>query len=804
MGTLLQDMKFGVRMMGRTPVVTIVAVLSLALGIAANAAMFALLNGFILEPFPYQDQDELATFRTKPVGADLDMAGLVSVPTFRDYVEASGSVEDAALYSVRPANLTGLDTPEQLTLVDANPSLFDVLGVQPALGRGFRREEGVDGAGNVLVLAYDYWERRFLGARDVLGRTVTLDGAPHTIVGVMPQDFELIPAGGQAYRPTDFEAHREDREDQRYMSILRLTPGASPERVQLEIASVHDRLVVEYPDALTGMEILAQPLGDFFPSSTDTKLYAILTVVTIFALLIACANIANLLLSRAEERQQEIAVRTAIGAGRTRILRQLLTESVVMGVLGGVVGVTLSVWVVRWMRSIMPVEIPRFMLPELDPEVVALTIALSVLAGVVFGMAPALQAVGGNLRESLGNGARGGTAGRRRKRLRNAFVVGEVAVALALLSGSGFLIQAFDRLSNGDPGFEVAGLLTFNLAVPADRYPEDSDVIGYERELVRVLGEIPAVQGVAVMASLPRGQSNPRVRYTVDGRPQLQASEQPTASFQAVNPRYFETLQIELREGRVLQEADREDSPLVAVISEALAAREFPNGEAIGSRIAVEGASREIVGIVENILQERMELAGNAGAQIYLPVDQFALRAPSFALRTSGDPAAIAGDVRSSVWSVEADQPIATPRSLEAYIAESLAGPRAVSVFLLAIGAIALALAAIGIYGVMAQSVTQQRREIGIRMALGAGRPSVVGMVTRSGLTLIGGGILLGLPLAFLMIQAAIRSMNLFNMEIGLGYPIALSLALMFVAVLSILLPAQRASGVAPATALKD
>jgi putative ABC transport system permease protein len=804
MGDILQDVKFGIRMMGRSPVVTFVAVVSLALGIAANASMFALLNSFIFEPFPYQDQDGLAVLRTKPVDDGIDMAGLVSVPGFRDYVAASRSVEEGALYDIRPGNLTGLDVPEQLGLVVSTPNLFDVLGVQPALGRGFRAEEGVEGAGSVIVLGYDYWQRRFLGNRDVLGRVVMLDGVPHTIVGVMPERFELIPANVQAYVPSDFTDQMEDRESQAYMSFLRLTPGATAQQVQLEIEGLHERLVAEFPDALSGTEMVVQRARDFFPGPTDRRLYAILTVVTMFGLLIACANIANLLLSRAEERQQEVAVRTAMGAGRGRVLRQLLTESVVMGMVGGALGLMFAIWVVAWMRSIMPPELPAFIMPELDPKVVAATMLVSMLAGIVFGIAPALQSVGANLREALGDGARGGTAGRRRKRLRSAFVVGEIAVALALLSGAGFLIQAFDQLSNGDPGFEVEGLLTFDLSVLDDRYPTDAEVIAYEQELTRVLGEIPSVEGVAVMSSLPRGQTNTRSRYTVDGRPELPPSERPTAGLQIVNPAYFGTMQIPLREGRLIQEADREDTPPVAVVTEAFVAREFQSEEPLGQRITVDGVSRQIVGVVATILQERMEFQGSTGEQIYVPLAQQALRTPRFALRTSEDPASLAADVREAVWSVEADQPIATPRSLEAFIAESLAGPRAVSVFLLVFGAIALALAAVGIYGVMAQSVSQQQREIGIRMALGASRTAVVGMVARSGLLLVGLGILLGTPLAFVMFRATIQGFNLFDVDIGYGVPATLFAALVIVGVLAIVLPASRASAVVPVRALKE
>lgn len=803
--TLLQDVRFGFRMMAKTPVVSVVAVLSLALGVAANAAMFSILNSFLLEPLPYADQDQLVIFLTSDEGEErMDMAGGISVPNFRDVVAASSSIVSSTVYGTDVANLTGLDTPEQLTIVVATPSIFDLLGVQPALGRGFRAEEGAEGAGNVLVLHHDYWESRFLGDREILGRSVTLDGEPYTVIGVMPEGFDMLPANIQAFRPSDFADELENRGTAAYLGFARLRDGADPQQVQLEIAGTVQRLVAEFPEANRGRQIMVRRLREYFPGETDTQLLKILTAVTMFGLLIACANIANLLLGRAEERQKEIAVRTAIGAGRGRLLRQLLTESVLLATTAGVIGAVLAVWVVAWLRTAMPPELPASMMPELDPEVLAATLLVSVLAGVAFGVLPALHSVAGNLRESLGNGARGGTAGRRRKRLRNAFVIGEIAVALALLSGSGFLIQAFEQLANADPGFDPDGLLTFQVSVLADRYVEDADVAAYERELVRVLEAVPSVEGVAVMSSLPRGRNNPRTSYTVDGRPVPEANEQPEADLQVVNATYFATMEIPLRLGRLIEDGDRGDAAAVAVVSQAFVAREFPNEDPLGRQITVGGESRQIVGVVDDILQDRITIAGRAGEQIYLPIGQFRLQNPSFALRTSGEPEVLAADVRRAVWSVEADQPIARLRTLQDHIDESLAGPKAISLFLMVMGGIALALAAMGIYGVMAHTVAQQRREIGIRMALGAGRGDVVGMVTRSGLVLVALGVIGGLPLAFLMLRGTVVSLDLFDAELSFAYPLVLSASLVIVAVLATVLPAGRASGVLPVVALRE
>ena len=805
MSTLLQDFKFGLRMLAKAPVVSGIAALSLAFGIAANASMFALLDGFILEPLPYENQDELVLLRELREGNSIEMSPGVSVPNYRDYVEASRSFVDASIYTLDLQNLTGVDVPEQLQMVLATPSLFDVLGVQPMLGRGFRPEEGADGLGNVIVLEYDFWQRRFLGDRDMLGQTLVVDGTPLTVIGVMPESFDMIPANVHAFRPTDFDDRMEARGGRGFIAVARLAPGATPQRVEVELAGVASRLETEFPDANRGWGLTVIGMRDFFPGPTDRKLFTVLSVVTLFGLLIACANVANLLLGRAEERQKEIAVRTALGAGRRRILTQLLTESVTLGVVAGVMGLAMATWIVGWMQGSMPAELPASLMPELDLGVVMATLGVSILAGIALGMAPALTAAGGDLREALGEGGRGGTAGRKRKRIRNAFVVGEFAVALALLTGASFLIQAFDSLSNSDPGFATEGLLTFQLSVLDDRYDDDEGIVAYEDELIRVLGGIPGVEGVAVMSSLPRGRGNPTTRYSVDGRPVPEPTELPAAGLQSVNTAYFTTMEIDLLQGRLLEESDRLEAQRVAVVSQAFVDREFPDVDPLGSSLTTQDQSWVIVGVVENIMQDRRAIAGSNGEIIYLSLAQRPLRAPSFALRTSvAEAGALAADVRSAVWSVEADQPVARLRTFDDHMAESLAGPRILSQFLTAMAAMALVLAAMGIYGVMAHAVTQQTREIGIRIALGAGRGSVVGMITRSGLTLAGLGMLLGAPLVFLMYRGVLNTLGLFEADITFTYAYWVTGALVAVAALATYLPAQRASGVHPVVALRD
>lgn len=807
MSTLVQDFRYGIRMLTKTPVVSAVAALSLALGIAATASIFAILNSFLFEPLPYADQESLVLFREGAVGEGIEMFGGASVGSFRDY-EAASAIEAGTIYTLEPGNLTGLDVPEQLSLVVGTPNLFEVLGVQPTRGRGFRPEEGTEGLGNVLVLEYDFWQRRFLGDPEILGRTLTVDGTSYTVIGVMPEAFDMIPANVDAFRPTDFADRRDDYAGRGYISFARVAPGATTSQVQAAVDAAWSDIEVGHPDATRGMEPRVIRAREFFPGPTDKKLILLLTAVTLFGLLIACANVANLLLGRAEERQREVAVRTALGAGRHRILRQLLTESVTLGAVAGAIGIVLSIGIVGWIRGAMPVEMPKAMHPQLDPEVLVATVIMSILAGIAFGMAPALHAARGELRESLGEGSRGGTASRSRKRIRNFFVIGEFAVALALLTGSGFLMEAFNSVMLADPGFRQEGLLTFTVSAEDGRYPESEDLRVYHDELIASLGGIPGIEGIAVMNSLPRGQGgNPTRSYRIEGRTLPEGVEEPTAMFQVVNPGYFSTLEVPILHGRGIEPSDREDTRPVVVVSESFARREFEDpASALGEQLWIGDAeeSRTIVGVSRTILQERIPLAGSQGELMYVPLAQLPLRVPSFALRFPGDPRTATADVREAIWAVNPDQPLGQIQTLDAWVATSLSGPRVLSIFLGAMGGIALLLAAMGIYGVMAHAVTQQQREIGIRMALGAAPGRVVGMVTRSGLSLVGIGMFLGLPLSFLMYRLAATTLNLFEAELGTSYAIWVTVALAVIATVSTLLPARRATGVHPVAALKE
>lgn len=805
MNTLLRDLRYAYRMLLKAPVVSLIAVLSLSLGIAVNSMQFSIFNSFMLEPFPYHNQDELLliwqTHRSQ-TGNDG-----VSAANFLDIREAATRFRSLDAYSIAPANLTGVDEPLQINAVTSTPGLFRTLGVQPSFGRDFRDDEGVDGANRVVILHHDFWQSRFLGDPGVLGRIITVDGVQHSVVGVMPEDFDLFPANVELWTPSDLADMSSQRDVRAFIVMGRVDPGVSQDQVQAEMSSIFARLEAQYPEANEGYGINVDTLSDLFPGETDAALMYILTTVTILILLIACANVANLLLARAEGRQKEVAVRTALGAGRTRLIRQLLTESIFMALVAGVLGTIMSIKAVALLQTVMPPELPDAFLPRLKPEVLLATLGVSLLAGIAFGLAPALHAVGGNLRDSLTDGSRRGTVGIRRRRLRNAFVIGEIAVALAMLSGAGMLTEAFNEIVYAPPGYTPERLLTFQLSLPEAKYPDEPAMLAMYEEVIRRLEEVPGVESATAMASLPRSRGNPSTAFTVDGRPEPEPSERPSALYQTVDPGYFDNLGIELVAGRFLAESDGVDASGVAVVTRGFSSRFFADEGSLGHRITVRGESREIVGVVGDVLQSRMP--GDDGFEgsdplIFLPMAQQTRRAMAFAVRSaSDDPAALSAEVRAAVWSVDPDQPIGLLRTLDDHVWESLSGPITIARFLTIFGVIAMALAALGIYGVIAHSVSQQTREIGIRMALGAERGDVVRRITGQGLTLSGIGILIGLPLAWAMTKVIASSLNgIADLTAG-SFPLILA-GLTAVAIIASYLPARRAAAVEPVRALQS
>ncbi len=799
MHDFLLDVRYGIRMLAKTPVVAAVAAASLAMGIAANTTTFAVANGFLFEPFPFMNADELVLI--SEVHAKSTDDEWSSPGNFLDYQERATVFGSLAAWNVKPANLTGGDEPERVRLVSMSPNTLAFLGRSPLLGRDFEEAEGVAGSGNVVILTHPFWQRYFAADLSILGKSVAIDGKSFDVVGVIPEDFDFLPADVDLFVPTNWKDRSADRE--RGLLVMgRMKEGRTAEEAEAEISTISNQLAAEHPEENEGYHSRTMLLRDYFPGRTDTLLMYILLTVSGFVLLIACANIANLLLARAEVRQREVAVRTALGAGRARILRQLLTESVLLALLGGSLGAFLAVYSVRWVRASMPAQLPQSFMPDMDRNVLLYTLATSMLAGMIFGIAPALHTFADDLREALGESTRGGTATRKRNRLRNAFVIAEIGAALALLIGSGALINIFREFVMIDPGFDEEGILTAQLTVSEDRHPEDADVLRFYREVTRKLSEMPGVTGVAVMNELPRSRASGSTEFTIEGRAAPQRNEEPVAGLQAVNDRYFAALGVPIRQGRGITEGDRDDSEPVAVVNESFVATFFPEEDPLGKRVVVTGRPRRIVGVTQNIYQSRMpDDGGKLGPVIYLPMEQQPTRSKSFALRVEGDPAALADPLRSAVWTVDPAQPVSDVQSLTQHIATELAGPKVVSVVLTIFGATALLLSAIGIYGVMAHGVAQKTREIGIRMALGAAGTDVVGLVTRQGMRLAVLGLVLGAPFAFILIRLVGST---FVTTTGASPQLVLGViaVLASVAFVATYLPARRASRIQPVRAL--
>ena len=798
MTDFIQDIRYGLRMMVKAPVVMAVAAVSLAVGIAANTVTFSVANGFFFKPFPYADQDRLVVVYENHQ-KNLDDEG-ASPANYLDWRERSTVFEELIAYEIVRANLTGGDEPERVRLVNTSPETFGMMGRQPFIGRDFDTDEGAHGG--VVMLSFPFWQRYFGEEASILGDEITVDGVPHTVIGVMPEDFDFIPANVDVYRPTDWTDSRDDRDGRSLLVMGRLVEGRGIEEAQAELEAVASQLETEYPDANAGYGVHAIPLRELFPGPTDTMLMYILMTVAGFVLLIACANIANLLLARAEGRQREIAVRTAMGAGRARILRQLLTESVLLAIVGGALGTLLSIYGVRGVAAGMPAELPRSFMPVLDATVLMYTLAISMLAGIVFGIAPALHSFAGDLRESLGE-TRGGTVSRQRNRLRSAFVVIELAAALALLVVGGVLLGIFTELVNRSPGFESEGVLTAQLTVSEDRYPSDADVFRFYEEAIRRLEEVSGIETVAAMNDLPRSRGVSNTEFTIDGREQPLVNEEPTADWQSVNPEYFSALGVPVSSGRALSDTDRTDTQLVTVVNERFVEVFLPDEEPLGTQITVLGASRQIVGVSKNVFQTRMPReGGKIGPALYLPMAQNPVRNMSLAMRASGEPAALASAVRAAIWKVAPAQPVTAIQTLDEHIATQLSGPRIISFVLALFGAAALMLSAIGIYGVMAHSVAQRTREIGIRMALGAAGKDVLKLVTRQGMSLAAIGLGVGAPLAYAMARA-IQTMFLATDMIDPKLIVGVTVTLAAVAFTATFLPALRASRVQPTRALQ-
>jgi putative ABC transport system permease protein len=805
MRTLLQDLKFGCRALAKNPGFTAVAVLALALGVGANSAIFSVVNATLLNPLPFPEEGQLLRLGEGVRGQGSPERGSFSYPDYKDVQAQAQTLAYVSAYLNSGTVLTGEGLEQERVYGgDVSPEYFDVLGVKPELGRVFTREEDRPNS-RVVVISHGLWQRRFGGRLDVIGRELRMRNAPVTVVGVMPKGFEYpFRADRQDFwEPLNDRLlpEREQRDSHSYYVIARMKPGVTAGQANAELDTISRRLEQQYPDSNAAVVAAGASMHEELTRDVRPALLILLGAVGL-VLLIACANVANLLLARAAGRQKEMAIRTALGASRWRVVRQLLVESLLLALAGGAAGLLLALWGTDVLVAAGPADIPRVSQAGLDARVLAFTLLVSVATGVVFGLAPALQASRPDLTGALKDGSRGSTEGLRRNRFRSALVVAEVAISLVLLIGAGLLMRSFVRLMRTDPGFDPARVVALDLPL-GGRYntPEKQDA--FFAQLASRVRALPNVEAVGVVNNLPFGNSVDQLEFDIEGRPPFPPGAKPLAHYTIVSPGYFDALKIPMRSGRTFTDHDDARSPNVTLISESLARAVFAGENPVGRRIVPDEGKPplEVVGVVGDA--RRTSLASEPEPEFYVPFAQAAQRRMNLVVRAgASDPAALTSSLRGAVAELDKDQLIWQTRTLDQLVSASVASRRFNMTLLGLFAAVAMALAALGLYGVMAYSVTRRTHEIGVRMALGARGSDVLRMVVWQGMKLAAGGVAAGLVAAFAVTRVLASLLYGVTTTDPLTYA-GLALLLCAVALLASYIPARRATKVDPMEALR-
>jgi len=798
-----QDLRFAIRQLKSHPGFTLIVVLTLALAVGATTAIFSVVDGILLQPLPYPRSERLV--RVFPVYKDGNRDNF-SVPNFLDWSAASRTVTAAAAYHTVTINLAGDGgEPERLQGAEASSHFFTVLGVRLLAGRGFVKGEDRPGAQRVALISEDLWRRRFGGQRSVLDRPIELNGEPCRVIGIVAHG-DGFPDRVDAWMPLMLEGGMAKSRGGYFLdAVARLAPGATLEGARAETKVIGDRLAKQYPESNDGYSMSLAPVQELMVGDARRPLLVLLGAV-LTVLLIACVNVANLLLVRAAAREGEIAIRTALGAGRGRIIRQLLTESLVLAVAGGAAGVGLAVWVTKGLVALAPPQTPRLGAVGLHPSVLLFALGITLATGLLFGLAPAIQASRPDLAGALKEGARG-SRGRAATQARNVLVIAEVALAVVLLAGAGLLLRSFARLQEVDLGFRPQHGMTFRVSLPDAKYKEDAKVSAFTDGLIERVKGLPGVTAVGAAAyAMPLSNSVLDLSFVVEGRPPVRPGQEDAMRVGVVTPGFFPTLGVPLLRGRALTDLDRAGAPEVVLLNEAAARRFFPGEDPLGHRIKLgwskDGHARggEIVGIVGDFRQSN--LAKDAAPHVFLPFAQAPLQGISVVLRTAAGPSSVATTIRAQVRQADASLPLFGLQSLDELVAASASQPKFYMLLLGGFAGLALLLAAVGIYGVIAYAVRQRTQEIGIRMALGATRYRVQSMVVRQGLILAGVGAVAGLVGALF----ATRGMRSLLYQVSSTDPaiyVSVAAVLVAVAALASWLPARRAALTEPQLALR-
>jgi predicted permease len=805
METLTRDIRYAIRSLIRYPAFTAIAVVTLALGIGANTAIFSVVNALLLRPLPFTEPYNL--MQVWEVSLKQNQRHDVAYPNFADWRDQNQSFQQIAAYSDRKFNLNDEAEPERIQGIMASPAFFPMLGIKPILGRVFLSEEDYPHRVFSVVISERLWRRRFNSDGQVVGRTISLNYENFTIIGVVKNivDVPRVPDDTELWIPISHSSGFDNRRGH-YLSVLaRLKPGVTCEQAQVDLNRIAGTLTEEHPDSNTDLGVRVIPLQDQIVGDFKLALQVLLSAV-VFVLLIASANVANMMLARAARRQKEIAIRTALGAGRFRLVRQLLTESLLLSLLGGAVGLLLAWWGVYLLVAFGPSDLPRLKEITVDARVLGFTLAIAMLTGVVFGIVPALKASFPDINEALKESGRNAAASAAHRRLRSLLVVSEIALSLLLLVGAGLLMKSFHKLQAVDPGFNPQNLLTVQVGLRGPRYQEDAAVITFYDQLVEKLKASPEVQSIAIRSYLPVAvnEDYAYLSFIVEGQPPDPANR-PIAYYNAVSPDLFHTMQIPMLKGRAFDAHDVVKAQNVIIINETLERRYFPGTNPIGKRMTLNDENPKaedwatIVGVVKDTKQR--ELSSEPAAEMYLPFAQSPHRSMVLMIRTTNAEGAVSA-VRRDVQALDPNLPIYGVRTMENVISESIAAARFRTSLVAIFAAVALVLAMIGIYGVMSYAVTQRTQEIGIRMALGARVTDVLKLVVKNGMSLATIGAVIGLGGTF----AVTRLMTSLLFGVSPTDAVTLSLVtvgLMIVALLACYIPARRAAKIDPLAALR-
>ena len=803
MERLFQDLRYGFRMLYKNPGFTVVALLALALGIGANTAIFSVVNSVLLRPLSYSDPARLVMIwenHQQRGGPEREWA---SPADFRDYQEQTNSFEHITAFLGWGPTLTGQGEPEDLLGAAVSHDTFAMLGIQPTLGRTFSEEEDRPGAEKVVVLSNQLWNRRFASDPTIIGKNIALSDENYTVIGVMPRGFTFpVLTNAELFRaikPTIAGLQGCDRGCVILRLIARLKSNVPIEAARAEMNAIAVQTAERYPESNKGVGTTLVPLQEQLVGDVRPAMLVLLGAVGL-VLLIACANVANLLLARAATREKEVAIRAALGASRTRLIRQHLTESLTLAFIGGTLGLILAFWLVHLLVSFAPKGTPRIGEISIDPIVLAFTCGIALFTGIAFGLAPALLSSKANLGNALKEGGRDSAVTSRGARIRSALVVFEVALALMLLIGAGLLIKSFVNLQHIDPGFNPRSALRVDVSLPRTRYPARNQPAVFYKQLIERIAALPGVQSVGGISRLPLSGGGTDSEFEIDGRPPSEPGHQMVAWYSSVTPDYFRTLGIRLIKGREPAESDTADSPKVVFISEMMARRYFSDEDPVGKRLVFGSDKREIVGIVSDV--SHFGLTQDARPAMYFPHAQSPARGMSLVVRTASNPLALTASIRNQVSSLDQNLATSNVMTLEELVGSSLAEPRFTLLLLGSFAGVALVLSAIGVYGVVSYSVSQRSHEIGVRMALGAQVSDVLRLVIAQGMTLVLGGVGVGLVAAFAL--SRVMSKLLYGVSpTDVTTFAATSLILTGVALGACFVPGRRATRVDPMESLR-